>query len=144
MAESGAEDERPGGNTQMKVLLIFLVKPGFRPQMIKKNVDRQRQKEEGNKILASLSQRLPLACVNFVSVEKLLISLKLILEDILSWVITTLVRNFNYCNRSHNISHLCPFCLDLHLHFTIFQVRKRSSPWLFTLNFLLGERFSEA
>ena len=52
--------------------------------MIKKNVDRQRQKEEGNKILASLSQRLPLACVNFVSVEKLLISLKLILEDILS------------------------------------------------------------
>ena len=84
MAESGAEDERPGGNTQMKVLLIFFGKPGFRPQMIKKNVDRQRQKEEGNKILASLSQRLPLACVNFVSVEKLLISLKLILEDILS------------------------------------------------------------
>ena len=84
-------------------------------------------------------QRLPLAWVNFVSVEKLLISLKLILEDILSWVITTLVRNFNYCNRSHNISHLCPLLyssVHLHLcstlHYKIQRCRRRFNPWLFT------------
>ena len=98
------------------------------------------QGEGGNKIPAFMSQqRLPFAWVNFVSVEKLLISLKLILEDILSWVITTLVRNFNYCNRSHNISHLCPLLYSsVHLHlcstllYKIQRYWRRFNPWLFT------------